>query len=278
MAWHNKDEAAPNVTTAAPEPKHTFDVPIKMRVRGVADPLRATLLHIAVSGCRLHATNIMERGTAVSFEWRLSSGKLLDIAGAVAARYAPKKPVPGFEYAIALDVMSEDDLNALASEAELLVRSASARSYDTALVDISQFLKYRVPHDVRVSYRIDNPRTFGIGHACDIMGSGLRLLCNEQLRPNETVHLAVRLPDNVLSVHKGSDEELVTAPMGERQVPRKVLKQPFQEIQVSGRVTGTVKDSRRRDAYEIELLEINGLARQELARYIHASQLSRFGK
>lgn len=258
------------------EIKRTFDLPVKMRIRGTADSVQATLLHIAISGCRLRASAAMERGTGLSFEWRLSNGKLLDVAGVIAAQYPPKNGSGGWEYAVALEPMSDADSEALASEAALLVRNASARSYDTALVDISQFTNYRVPLDVRVSYRIDNPRTFGIAEACDITGNALRLHCNETLRARETLHLAVRLPDGVLSVHKGDGEELVTAPTGEGQVPRKVLRQPFKEIQLSGRIVGTVKDSKRRDAYEVELIEVNPVARQELARYIHASQLARF--
>lgn len=263
---------------SAPEVKHTFDVPVKMRVRGDTQVYPSTLLHIAISGCRLLSAVALERGTGLSFEWRLSNGKLLNVAGAVAARYAPKDGAKGYEYAVALEPMPEGESDALASEAELLVRSASARNYDTALVDISQFLNYRVPDDVTVHFRIDNPRAFGIGRACDVTGNALRLWCNERLLMNQAVHLAVRLPDVVLNVHKGRDDELVTAPMGTAQVPRKVLRQPFSEIQLSGRIAGTVKDSKRRDAYEVELLDLNPLARQEIARYIHASQLARLRK
>lgn len=268
-------EDAPNTL---PEVKHTFDVPVKMRVRGDAQVYSSTLLHIAISGCRLLATVALERGAGLSFEWRLSSGKLLNVAGVIAARYAPKNGGRGYEYAVALEPMAGEESSALAKEAEMLVRSASARSYDTALVDISQFLNYRVPDDVVVHFRIDNPRVFGIGRACDVTGNALRLWCDERLLMNQAVHLAVRLPDVVLNVHKGRDDELVTAPMGTAQVPRKVLRQPFQEIQLSGRVAGSVKDSKRRDAYDIDLLDLNALARQEIARYIHASQLARLRK
>lgn len=264
-----------NALPVQPEVKHTFDVPVRMRVRGDAQIFSATLLHIAISGCRLLSSLALERGTAITFEWRLSSGKLLNVAGVVAARYAPRNGARGYEYAVALEMMPEQEAAELAQEAELLVRSASARSYDTALVDISQFLNYRVPDDVPVSFRIDVPRTFGMGRVCDVTGNALRLWCNESLKPNQMVHLAVRLPDVVLNVHKGRDDELVTTPMGTAQVPRKVLRQPFQEIQLSGRVIGPVKDSKRREAYEVELAELTAVARQEIARYIHASQLAR---
>lgn len=146
------------------------------------------------------------------------------------------------------------------------------------LLDISQFINYRVPDDVIVSYRIDNPRRFGIGGASDITVNSLRLLCNEILQPDEVVYLALRLPDVILGVHKGDDDELVAAPMGYKRVPRRLLRRPFEEIQLRGRIVSTVKDSKRRDAYEIELLDLDGLARQELARYIHASQLARIKK
>jgi hypothetical protein len=278
MAGLNKDGASPAGPVQTEDIKHTFDVPVKMRVRGVAEPIQATLLHIAVSGCRLYSMKQLDRGAAISFEWRLSNGKLLNVAGAVAARYSPRNGGSGFEYAVAVDDLPEDEANALEQEAAMLVRSASARSYDTAVVDISQFINYRVPDDVTVSYRIDNPRTFGIGGASDITGNALRLRCHEMLRPNETVHLAVRLPDVILSVHKGHDEELVASPTGLKQIPRKVLRRPFEEIQLRGRVVAIVKDSKRRDAYEIELLDVDSLARQEIARYIHASQLARVKK
>ncbi len=276
MARLNKDGASPppaRVETI----KQTFDLPVKVRARGIADPLQAMLLHIAVSGARMQMSVQLERGTALSFEWRLSNGKLLTVAGAVAARYALQNG-NSFEYAVALEAMPADESEALANEAAMLVRSASARSYDTALVDISQFLNYRVPDDVNVSYRIDNPRRFGIGRACDVTGNALRLSCNEMLRLNETVYLALRLPDVVLGVHKGRDDELVSAPMGDRRVPRKLLRRPFEEIQLRGRVAATVKDSKRRDAYEVELLEVDALGRQEIARYIHASQMARIKK
>jgi hypothetical protein len=83
------------------------------------------------------------------------------------------------------------------------------------------------------------------------------------------------LPERVLDVHKGKDDELVVGPHGYRRVPRKYLRRPFEELRLRGRVAATVKDSQGREAYEIELLEVNGLAREELARYIHASQLAR---
>jgi hypothetical protein len=260
----------------ADEVRRLFDVPVKTRVRGYEQPVNATLLHIAISGCRLCAGIDMQRGTALSFEWRLSNGTLLNVPGVVAAQYPAREGRVGFEYAIALEALPPADADALASEAALLARSASARNFDTALVDISQFTNYRVPDDVRVSYRRDNPRTFGIASACDITGNALRLRCTDSLSPGEAIHLSIQLPDVVLNVHRGDDEELVTAPMSSERVPRKVLKRPFKEIQLSGRVEGVVKDSRRRDAYEVQLFDLNPLARQEIARYIHASQLARF--
>jgi hypothetical protein len=89
------------------------------------------------------------------------------------------------------------------------------------------------------------------------------------------VSLQLRLPDGVLEIHKGKDDELVVGPHGYRRVPRKYLRRPFEELRLRGRIAGTAKDSQGREAYEVELLEVNGLAREEIARYIHASQLAR---
>jgi hypothetical protein len=277
MSWLNNKPVSALKADQAPAGKHAFDVPVKFRVRGVAEPIAATLLHIAVAGCRLRSWFLMERGAAVSFEWRLTDGKLLTLSGVVAARYAPRNGGVGFEYAVALEGLPERDADALAREAAMLARrSASARSYDTSLVDISQFTGYRVPDDFTLTYRVDDPRIGGrIATACDVTGNALRLIADERLRSNQILHLQMRLPDALLSVHKGNDDELVVGPMGYRRVPRKYLRRPFEELKLRGRVVEAVKDSKRRDAYEIELLDVDGLAREEIARYIHASQLAR---
>src|SRR5579884_454976 len=206
MAWLNK-RAASDAVPQSDVSKHTFDVPIKLKLRGVAEPTHATLLHIALSGCRLRTWMHMERGTALSFDWRLGTGKALQINGVVAARYAPRNGGVGFEYAVALEELPEADADELAREAAMLARrSASARSYDTSLVDISQFTGYRVPDDFTLTYRVDDPRIGGrIATACDVTGNALRLIPGERLRPNQVLQLQIRLPDALLSVHKGSD-------------------------------------------------------------------------
>jgi|SRR5579884_143474 len=275
MAWLNKrsNREIPGTLDIG---KHTFDVPVKLRVRGVAEPVHAMLLHIALAGCRLRSWMLLERGAGISFDWRLSSGKLLSINGVVAARYAPRNGGVGFEYAVALEELPEADADELAREAAMLARrSASARSYDTSLVDISQFTGFRVPDEFELTYRIDDPRvTPKRAQACDVMGNGLRLRCDETLKVNQQLVLQFRLPEHVLNVHKGKDDDLVIGPFGYRRVPLKYMRRPFAELRLKARVTAVAKDSKRRDCYDVEFVDADGMAREELARYIHAAQLA----
>lgn len=274
MPWLSNPGAAMAASSAAA--RQTFDVPIKMRVRGMAEPVQATLLHIAVSGARLRSWMHLDRGASLSFEWRLSDGKLLTLTGTVAARYAPRNGGVGFEYAIALSEPGPDEADALSREAAMLVRStASARSYDTSVVDISQFTGYRVPDDFAIAYRADVAGAVPkVARACDVSGNGLRLRCDGRMRAGEVLVLQFTLPDNVLHVHKGKDDDVVVGPFGYRRVTRKYLRRPFGQLKLKARVLGTVKDARRRDAYELQFLDVDGAAREELARYIHASQLA----
>jgi hypothetical protein len=275
MAWFGKTPYSTANTARVPL-AHTFDVPVKIRVKSVAEPVHATLLHIAISGCRLRSWMLLERGTAISFDWRLGDGKLLQLSGVIAARYAPRNGGVGFEYALALEALPEADADALAREAAMLARrTASARSYDTSLVDISQFTGYRVPDDFAIGYRCDDPRAATkIGRACDVTGDGLRMRCDDRFRTGEVVVLQFTLPDHVLSVHKGKDDELVVGPFGYRRMPRKYLRRPFGQLKLKAKIAGVVKDSQRRDAYELKFVDVDGMSREELARYIHASQLA----
>lgn len=275
MSWLEKDSLGNKQGKQPAVIKHTFDVPVKFRLRGVKEPVQGTLLHIAISGCRLRSWMLMERGTAISFEWRLAGGKLLELSGAVAARYAPRNGGVGFEYAIALEALPQADADALSGEAAMLARrTASARSYDTSLIDISQFTGYRVGDDFGIAYRDEDPRALQKrGSACDVTGNGLRLRCDHALKADDRLVLQFTLPEHVLHVHKGKDDELVVGPFGYRRVPRKYLRRPFHELKIKARVLGTAKDSHRRDAFEVQFLDVDGMAREELARYIHASQL-----
>lgn len=275
MAWLNNKSSGPPAQPAAP--KYSFDAPVRFNVRGVSEAVQGTLLHIAVSGCRLRSWLLMDRGTGISLQWRLGDGKVLDLAGAVAARYAPRNGGVGFEYAVAFETIPEADADALSREAAMLQRRASsARSYDTSLVDISQFTGYRVPGDFPLSFKIDDPREGAkSGNGCDLSGNMLRLRTSEAIRQGQNLTLTFRLPDGVLGVHKGKDDELVVGPFGYRRVPRKYLRRPFEELRLRARVLGTVTDSQRRQAFELELLDVDGLAREEIARYIHAAQLAR---
>jgi hypothetical protein len=250
MAWFNRNapssdgqKSQRNVT------KHTFDVPVKLRVRSSAEPLQGTVLHIAVGSCRVRSWMSLERGTAVSFDWILSDGKTLQLNGAVAARYPATEGV-GFEYAIALEKVPEDDADALARDAALLARrTAAARSFDTSIVDVSQFTGYRVADDFPIAYRTEGARTTSsIGRACDVMGYGLRMRCEHRLRAGEIVNLQFTLP---------------TRNQERRRHP---------QLSVKAKVLGTIKDSRRRDAYELQFIDTDGVVRVELARYIYAAQ------
>lgn len=280
MAWLNKGPAQTPASQKAGESSFaTFDLPVKIRVRGVNEPVSSTLLHVAVSGCRLRSWIMLERGTAISFDWRLSNGQLLNLAGTVAARYQPRNGGVGFEYAVALEQMPQADADALAREAAMLVRRTSnARSYDTALVDISRFTGYRVPLAFSVVYRVEDPNIPArIAQAYDVTGNALRMRCPDVFRKGQHLRLQVRLPDSVLAVHKGDADELVVGPFGYRRVPRKQLRRPFPELNLRAQVAEILSNGKEKH-YELELVEMDGVAREELARYVHASQLATLKK
>lgn len=214
----------------------------------MAEPLQATVLHIAVASCRLRSWMSLERGTALSFDWRLSAGKLLQLNGAVAARYPARSGV-GFEYAVALEALPEADADALARDLAALVRRAVARGFDTSIVDVSQFTGYRVADDFPIAYRVEGARAASsIGRACDVTGSGLRMRCEHRLRAGEILSLQFTLP------------------------ARAKERRAHPQISVKAKVLGTVKDSRSRDAYELQFVDTDGVVRVELGRYIYAAQ------
>jgi hypothetical protein len=250
MAWFNRNApSAKGQNAQRSVVKHTFDVPVKVRVRSMSEPLQATVLHLAVANCRMRSWMSLERGTAVAFDWQLSDGRILHLSGAVAARYPASSGV-GFEHAIALEELPVADADALARDlATLSRRTAAARNFDTSVVDVSHFTGYRVADDFPIAYRSEGARTTAsVGRACDVMGGGLRMRCEHRLRSGDILSLQFTLP------------------------ARSNARRQHPQLSVKAKVLGTVKDSRRRDAYELQFLDTDGTLRVELARYIHAAQ------
>jgi hypothetical protein len=254
MGWLSQKTTNEAAKTSAHPEKYGFDVSVGLRLRGMGAPVQATVMHIALAGCRLRSWMHMERGTAVGFDFPLPDGRVISVNGVVESARQVQNGV-GHEYMVALEPLPDDQADALSRESARLARhSAASRSYDTTLVTASHFAGARVARDFSIAYRVSDPRaTQRIGTGCDVNGIGLRLICNEQLREGEVLTLQFTLP------HPGHHTH------------RKFAAQ----VKVKARVARCIKDSRKRDAYDLDFVEIGGMAREEISKYIHAHQNSK---
>lgn len=98
----------------------SLDFPVTFKVRGTHSSVGATLLHLALGGCRLRTWRIMAGGETLTIDLPRQNGDLLPISGRV--RDAVQVTPGSYEYVIAIDALAPAQEDILAREAAMLVQ------------------------------------------------------------------------------------------------------------------------------------------------------------
>lgn len=273
--------------TPAPGPnnkRQTFrqdlEIPIEMKVTGYPVSVYGTLMDMSAEGCRVRSLIALEKGMALRFPIRGASGKSLELRGRIAAR----KKIVGqafYEYGIAFDKIATADSDAVIQFImEFQRRAAADRSEvkDAAVAAKpgAQRGTYRAVVAFPIKYRREGRPGATIAEANDLSAGGLRLICNEPMPADVVLALEFTLPQEVLSVFKGSHVTEDPSPFGNRGITRpkpKDPRRPFEPMTIRGKVAARLKDSSGRIVLGIQFMDADSFTREEIQRYIHAVQL-----
>jgi len=98
----------------------SLDFPVTFRVRGMDVSVRATLLQLGLSSCRLRTWRVLGVSENVRIDFPASDGSTLEFAGNVRVR--EQSSVSAFEYTIDLEALPGAAADKLAREAAQLVK------------------------------------------------------------------------------------------------------------------------------------------------------------
>lgn len=261
--------------------RQPVEVAVTLEIGGMRMTANATVVNLSITGCRLRAWIVLERGARVSFLWP-GAPQELRLQGRVIARTASKRGA-AYEYGVVFEQMSAQDSDALGRiMAEAQRRNALQRAEATRPVGgvapaapLNRRNSYRARADFDIALRFDDRPGLVEAKATDISSGGLRAVTEKPLTEGDLVTVRFRLPNDILSVYPpGTLEEVVITPFGPR-TRRRQHRRPFEEMSIRSRVASRLKDWHDRPAYGISFVELDAYTREEILRFIHAAQLQK---
>lgn len=264
MSWIKK----PGSNESRGNKRGTFrqdvDESVELQVAGIDTAIKARVVDISTEGCRFRSLVLIDRGRAVTFEWRRLTGAVLLLKGTVVSRRSSTAP-PGFEYGLRFQNLPAVQLEAIARDVtEMQRRTAVVRAEqknapaETASPEDRRRTAFRASVTFPVRYRREGRATALDAKATDLSAGGLCLISEMPLARGQLVSLTFRLPDDVLNVYDPADVQ---------------KRKPFEETTLRARVVRRLPGTA--GSHGIEFLELDPHTREDLARFIHAVQLKR---
>ena len=243
-------------------------------------PVNATLVNISLSGCRVRSWIMLQRGAGVQFDWSSDSFKQ-HLSGTIVSR-SPSASGAAFEYGISFTKLTASEADALAKEiTKAQRREAMARADQPAQIAINadrvnRRHAFRANTQFPVTLRFEEQNMSIDAQATDLSAGGLRIICDQPfLRSGDEFIVRFRLPDEVLRVFPKVEKDKVReTPFGPR---RDTVdnRRGFEEMSIRSRVQRRLEDRHARPTYGITFVEVDAYSREEIARFIHASQLTK---
>ena len=243
-------------------------------------PVNATLVNISLSGCRMRSWIMLQRGATVEFDWSSESLKQ-HLAGTIVSR-SPSSSGAAFEYGISFTKLTASEADALAKEiTKAQRREALARADQPAQIAINadrvnRRHAFRASTQFPVTLCFEQQNMSIDAQATDLSAGGLRIICDQPfLRAGDEFIVRFRLPDDVLRVFpKVESEKIRETPFGPRRATTG-SRRKFEEMSIRSRVQRRLDDRLTRPTYGITFVEVDAYTREEIARFIHASQLEK---
>lgn len=236
----------------------------------------AIVEHITSSQCRLRTVALLVRNDVVEFEFGMPGRPPARAIGRVISRVSAGQR---FAYLVMLDQMSAAQTDALArAVSEVYRRYALSRSLERQVANLPSSDRarsdVRVVSQIAVQYRADQGEWLP-GKAGDISSGGLSLACPSTLLVGMFAELRFTLPSDVLKAYPEETLafDLHTATF--KGAGRADLRRPFELMTLRARVVSKKPAGSGAHSYGLSFCGIDGFTREEIARYVHAVQLSK---
>ncbi|MBV8601189.1 MAG: PilZ domain-containing protein [Candidatus Eremiobacteraeota bacterium] len=262
-----------------------LNAPIAIELQELENrPVNVTLVDLSEGGARIRSRSCLPYSW-VTFTWRGPSREPLKLYGAmVGAKITEYKES---EFGVRFE-MPQVEKDRLAAELHEIQRRAAFKPAETKLqideagggIGRAKRKAYRAPVKFAVSIRINK-----MGHISEIVGmahdlsiGGLLLVSPETLLEGSEIGVNFVLPVEAVDLGGEQREVIEKGPFGDRKAKKLVPVKPFEPVDTKAKVVKRVGASPEGTAYGTCFIDLSAFMREEIARFVHAYQLTQLRK
>ncbi|HEY1729770.1 MAG TPA: PilZ domain-containing protein [Candidatus Baltobacteraceae bacterium] len=260
---------------------------ITVRLADLGRDLKLTLVDISDGGGRLRSTTKLPPHTRVAFAWMGPSRQPIPLSGrVVAVRMSDPKTA---EYGIQFD-MSEAAKDKLAHELAEVQRRKAYKPADMPAHQIddgdvggrAKRQGYRAAVTFNVVAKVPNKdgRIIPVrAEALDLSIGGMLIAMPGEYEEGIETEISFTMPVGAVDMGGEEKEVMEQTPFGERRVKKLVPVRPFDPISCKAKIVKKTGSARNGvPTWGIGFADLSAFLKEEIARFVHAHQLSQLRK
>ncbi|MDP9017889.1 MAG: PilZ domain-containing protein [Candidatus Eremiobacteraeota bacterium] len=257
------------------------NLPLKLDVTGIPQPVPATLIDISEGGCKISSKSILLKEVDLAFEVPRNGKEPLKLRGKV--RHIEFKGVTHtFDYGISYVGLRPADTDAIYQfVVEEQRRKLQAKDTDNApttrvggKTKDREAAVLRVERRFPIKFTIFGQRTLEAGIAIDVSRGGMRVILPRQMPDDRTLELRFTLPDDVLDVLTRREHSRAEGLFGRDITVKEKRARLFQELRIQVKMLPGWHEIKGAFHYSVSFLRPKPDFTEEIERFLHAAQLT----
>jgi c-di-GMP-binding flagellar brake protein YcgR len=238
----------------------------------------ATLVDLSEGGCRLR-TRLCIPKSQLEFKWKGPKGEIKLWGEMVGIRITERKVT---EFGVRFE-MSQNEKDKLVQELHEIQRRMAFKTEPTEAsadsgVGRAKRKAYRAPIRFPISYKVKGGMHEQVAIAADLSIGGVMLITPDAIPEGSEVEVDFVMPVEAVDLGGEQREVVENTPFGQRKVKKLVPVRPFEPIHAKAKVVKRIGSSPEGTAYGTSFIEMAAFTTEEVARFVHAFQLTQLRK
>lgn len=250
---------------------------IVISLEGAGRMMGATLVDLSEGGCGVR-TRLPIPHSSLEFKWKGPNGEIKLWGEMVGIRITDQKAT---EFGVRFE-MPQNEKDRLVQELHEIQRRMAFKTEPTQSAESgigrAKRKAYRAPIKFPISYKVKGGMHEQVAVAADLSIGGLMLITNEAIAEGSEVELDFVMPVEAVDLGGEQREVVENTPFGQRKVKKLVPVRAFEPIRCKAKVVKRIGASPEGTAYGTSFFEMPAFTTEEVARFVHAFQLTQLRK
>lgn len=246
---------------------------IVVTLEGMGRTMSATLVDLSEGGCRLR-TRLCIPHAQLEFIWKGPREKIKLWGDMVGTRITDSK---ASEFGVRFE-MPQIEKDKLVQELHEIQRRMAFKPTEEIPVESgvgrAKRKAYRAPVKFPISFKPADKMNEIVGMAADLSIGGILLISPEPLKEGSEVEVDFVMPVEAVDLGGEQREVVEQGPFGQRKVKKLIPVRPFEPVHTKAKVLKRVGASPEGTAYGASFVGLSAFMGEEIARFVHAFQLT----